>query len=91
MTDNTTDANQDLGLTPPNEPAAPAMSVAEAVSRKNELIHDTEFRDLLFNGDVGATAKWCRVVDSISRPPETPMNPQEAAASAAFVRTRRLN
>src|SRR5262249_13342952 len=75
--DNATTAN-DLGLAPV-VPAAPPMSVAEAVSRKSEFFADKAKMDALMAGDVNVTAEWRNIVNAISVQPATPTDLREEA------------
>jgi hypothetical protein len=81
MTDQTNNASGDLSL-PGSQPApdVPPLSYAAAESRKLEMINDAEIRNKIMAGDVDANAEWKRVVEALSRPPETPTGGREAVA-----------
>jgi hypothetical protein len=59
--------------TPATDPAAqPAMSVAEATSRRDEMINDPAFRDRYLNGDAEAAKEMARVTAALATPEVKP-------------------
>jgi hypothetical protein len=84
MSDNTTNnASGDLSL-PGAQPApeVPPLSYAAAESRKQEILASAELRQKIMDSDAEMTAEWRRITVALSRPPETPTAPREAAADA---------
>jgi hypothetical protein len=62
-------AGGDLGLPgAPVVPAAPAMSPAEAASRKSEFMANKEKTTALMNGDAAATAEWRLITQNLWQP-----------------------
>lgn len=54
----------------PVVPAAPAMSPAEAASRKSEFLASKEKTTALMNGDAAATNEWRLITQNLYQPPQ---------------------
>jgi hypothetical protein len=63
----------------PVVPAAPAMSPAEAASRKSEFLGSKEKTTTLMNGDAAATAEWKLINEHLWQAPAI-IGPRDQAA-----------
>jgi hypothetical protein len=70
VTTNAAGADLSIPGAGPVVPAAPAMSMQEAASRKQEFLADQKMVDALMAGEVNATSLWRSINNSLWQPPQ---------------------